>query len=152
MYLILQSILANRHCIIIGPSGSGKTTCLKRVVEQNSKIIFKDQIEFFMTVSTTATEVEELIVQALKRRIKPYKILLVLYNLDCNNIYHLELARSLCENRNTYLTFQKRWISLTDITVCIESSTTIRPSTPNSLHALVSKASVVMLEENFDSI
>ena len=151
-YLILQNILQNRHCLIIGPTGSGKSTILKRVVEQNYKIIFKDQIEFYMTASTTASEVEELIVNALKRRIKPYKILLVLYNADCNNINHLELARSLCENRNVYLSFQKRWVSFSDLIVCIESSSTINKDSPQLLEALVSKSAVISLQENFEEL
>ena len=92
-----------------------------------------------MTTSTTAKEVEELIIEAMKRRVKPYKILLVLYNVDCNNIHHLELARSLCEGRNIYISNQKRWIELTDLTVCIESSSKMRDDTPELLTALVSK-------------
>ena len=151
-YLILQNILQNRHCLIIGPTGSGKSTVLKRVVEQNYKIIFKDQIEFYLTASTTASEVEELVVAAMKRRIKPYKILLVLYNADCNNINHLELARSLCENRNVYLSFQKRWVSFSDIIVCIESSSTVDKNSPQLLQGLVSKTAVVSLEENYDEL
>ena len=105
-----------------------------------------------MTTSTTAKEVEELIIEAMKRRVKPYKILLVLYNVDCNNLHHLELARSLCEGRNIFIANQKRWIELTDLTVCIESSSTITEDTPDLLTALVSKSSVVCLEENFDEL
>ena len=115
-------------------------------------MIFKDRVEFWMTTSTTAKEVEELIIEAMKRRVKPYKILLVLYNVDCNNLHHLELARSLCEGRNIFIANQKRWIELTDLTVCIESSSTITENTPDLLTALVSKSSVVCLEENFDEL
>ena len=93
MYSILQNIQQNRHCILMGPTGTGKSTVLEKVIINNAKIIFKDRVEFWMTTSTTAKEVEELIVEAMKRRVKPYKILLVLYNVDCNNIHHLELAR-----------------------------------------------------------
>ena len=152
IYLILQNILHNRHCLLIGPSGCGKSTILKKVVDQNYKIIFKDQVEFYMTASTTASQVEELIVEAMKRRIKPYKILLVLYNVDCNNVHHLELARSLCENRNIYLSFQKRWITLSDITVCIESSSTISADPPSSLQSLVSATAVVSLDEDYQEL
>ena len=105
-----------------------------------------------MTTSTTAKEVEELIIEAMKRRVKPYKILLVLYNVDCNNIFHLELARSLCEGRNIFIANQKRWIELTDLTVCIESSSSITEETPDLLTALVSKSSVICLEENYDEL
>ena len=68
---------------------------------------------------------------------------LVLYNVDCNNIHHLELARSLCEGRNIYISNQKRWIELTDLTVCIESSSKMRDDTPELLTALVSKVIVL---------
>ena len=139
MYSILQNIQQNRHVILMGPTGTGKSTVLEKVILNNAKIIFKDRVEFWMTTSTTAKEVEELIVEAMKRRVKPYKILLVLYNVDCNNIHHLELARSLCEGRNIYISNQKRWIELTDLTVCIESSSKMRDDTPELLTALVSK-------------
>ena len=152
MYLILHNIQQNRHCILLGPSGTGKSTVLAKVVENNAKVIFKDRVEFWMTTSTTSKEVEELIVEAMKRRVKPYKILLVLYNVDCNNIHHLELARSLCEGRNIYIANQKRWIELTDITVCVESSTQVTEETPELLTALVSKASVICLEDNFKEL
>ena len=151
-YLILKNILHNRHFILTGPSGTGKSELLQRVAEKNSKIIFKDIVEFYMTASTTASEVEELIMGAMKRRIQPFKILLVLYNLDFNNVHQLELARSLCENRSIYLTFQKRWITMSDVTVCIESSTKIGQESPVILQALVSKAAVVTLEENFEEL
>ena len=139
MYSILQNIQQNRHVILMGPTGTGKSTVLEKVILNNAKIIFKDRVEFWMTTSTTAKEVEELIVEAMKRRVKPYKILLVLYNVDCNNTHHLELARSLCEGRNIYISNQKRWIELTDLTVCIESSSKMRDDTPELLTALVSK-------------
>ena len=96
-----------------------------------------------------AVEVEELIVEAMKRRVKPYKILLVLYNVDCNNIHHLELARSLCEGRNIYISNQKRWIELTDLTVCIESSSKMRDDTPELLTALVSKVPLMQKLRNY---
>ena len=137
--LFPQNIQQNRHCILVGPTGTGKSRVLEKVVRNNAKIIFKDRVEFWMTTSTTAKEVEELIVEAMKRRVKPYKILLVLYNLDCNNIFHLELARSLCEGRNIYISNQKRWIELTDLTVCIETSSKMKDNTPELLTALVSK-------------
>ena len=152
MYLILQNIQQNRHCILMGPSGTGKSSVLSKVIENNSKVIFKDRVEFWMTASTTAKEVEELIIEAMKRRVKPFKILLVLYNVDCNNIHHLELARSLCEGRNIFIGNQKRWIELTDLTVVIESSTKVKDDTSELLTALVSKTSVVCLEENFEEL
>ena len=152
MYLILHNIQQNHHVLLLGSPGTGKSTILEKVVEKHSKVIFKDRVEFWMTTSTTSKEVEELIVEAMKRRVKPYKILLVLYNVDCNNIHHLELARSLCEGRNIFIKNQKRWIELTDMTVCIESSSTITEETPELLTALVSKSSVVCLEENFEEL
>ena len=152
MYLILHNIQQNHHVLLLGTPGTGKSTILAKVVENHSKIIFKDRVEFWMTTSTTAKEVEELIIEAMKRRVKPYKILLVLYNVDCNNIHHLELARSLCEGRNIFIANQKRWIELTDLTVCIESSSTITEDTPDLLTALVSKSSVVCLEENYEEL
>ena len=121
-------------------------------MERNSKTLFKDQVVFYMTASTTANEVEELIVQALKRRVKPYKILLVLYNVDCNNIHHLELARSLCEGRYIYLQHQNQWLSLSEVTVCIESSTMLLNNAPDILTSLVSKTTVVCLEEDLDEL
>ena len=38
---------------------------------------------------------------------------------------------------------------MTEVTVCIESSSKIGPESPGILQALVSKAAVVTLEENF---
>ena len=149
MYSILQNIQQNRHVILMGPTGTGKSTVLEKVILNNAKIIFKDRVEFWMTTSTTAKEVEELIVEAMKRRVKPYKILLVLYNVDCNNIHHLELARSLCEGRNIYISNQKRWIELTDLTVCIESSSKMRDETPELLTALVSKVPLMQKLRNY---
>ena len=43
------------------------------------------------------------------------------------------------EGRNIYISNQKRWIELTDLTVCIESSSKMRDDTPELLTALVSK-------------
>ena len=149
MYSILQNIQQNRHVILMGPTGTGKSTVLEKVILNNAKIIFRDRVEFWMTTSTTAKEVEELIVEAMKRRVKPYKILLVLYNVDCNNIHHLELARSLCEGRNIYISNQKRWIELTDLTVCIESSSKMRDDTPELLTALVSKVPLMQKLRNY---
>ena len=152
MYIIAQNIIQSRHCFLLGPAGCGKSTILKLVLERNSKTLFKDQVVFYMTASTTANEVEELIVQALKRRVKPYKILLVLYNVDCNNIHHLELARSLCEGRYIYLQHQNQWLSLSEVTVCIESSTMLLNNAPDILTSLVSKTTVVCLEEDLDEL
>jgi dynein heavy chain len=152
LYIITQNIIQSRHCFLLGPAGCGKSTILQLVLERNSKSLFKDLVVFYMTASTTASEVEVLIVQALKRRIKPYQILLVLYNLDCNNVHHLELARSLCEGRYIYLAHQKQWISLSEVTVCIESSTMLLTNTPDILISLVSKTTVVCLEEDFDEL
>ena len=59
------------------------------------------------------------------------------HNLDF--FYISALVRSLCEGRNIYISNQKRWIELTDITVCIESSTKMKDDTPVLLTALVSK-------------
>ena len=78
MYLILHNIQQNHHVLLLGPPGTGKSTILEKVVIKHSKVIFKDRVEFWMTTSTTAKEVEELIIEAMKRRVKPYKILLVL--------------------------------------------------------------------------
>lgn len=61
-------------------------------------------------------------------------------------------TRSLCEGRNIYISNQKRWIELTDITVVVESSSKMKEDTPELLTALVSKASVICLEENFEEL
>ena len=72
--------------------------------------------------------------------------------VECVLSADLELARSLCEGRNIFIANQKRWIELTDLTVCIESSSTITEDTPDLLTALVSKSSVVCLDENYEEL